>query len=50
MRPKDVIDATGLAKSTVMAALRGGELKGLRYGRAWLVPISAVDEWLQASR
>lgn len=48
VRPKDVIEATGLAKSTVMAALRSGELKGVRYGRAWLVPVSAVEEWLRA--
>lgn len=46
VRPRDVVEATGLAKSTVAAALRSGELKGLRYGRAWLIPVSAVEEWL----
>lgn len=48
VRPRDVIEATGLAKSTVMAALRSGQLKGVRYGRAWLIPVSAVEEWLRS--
>lgn len=46
VRPKDVIASTSLSKATVMAALRSGELKGIRYGRAWLIPVSAVKEWL----
>lgn len=49
VRPRDVVEATGLSKSTVMAALRSGQLKGVRYGRAWLVPVSAVEEWLRGA-
>lgn len=47
LRPADVARQTGLSKSTVMAALWSGQLKAFRKGRAWLVPIDAIDRWIR---
>jgi excisionase family DNA binding protein len=46
-RPMDVVRQTGLSKSTVMAALWSGRLEAYRMGRAWLIPIDAVDRWIR---
>ena len=50
LRPRDVQRITGLAKSTVMAALWSGQLRGYRMGKAWLIPVEAIDEWIEAAQ
>jgi excisionase family DNA binding protein len=47
LRPMDVVQQTGLSKSTVMAALWSGHLEAYRMGRAWLIPSAAVDRWIR---
>jgi excisionase family DNA binding protein len=47
LRPADVVKQTGLSKSSVMAALWSGQLEAYRLGRAWLVPVEAVDRWIR---
>lgn len=47
IRPADVVKQTGLSKSSVMAALWSGELEAFRKGRAWLIPVEAVDRWIR---
>jgi excisionase family DNA binding protein len=47
LRPVDVVRQTGLSKSAVMAALWTGDLKAYRMGRAWLIPVEAVDAWIR---
>ncbi len=42
-RPADVVRATGLSLSKVMAAIWSGELEAYQKGRSWLVPIDAID-------
>jgi excisionase family DNA binding protein len=46
-RPMDVVRQTGLSKSAVMAALWAGDLEAYRLGRAWLIPVEAVDRWIR---
>jgi excisionase family DNA binding protein len=46
-RPIEVVQQTGLGKSTVMEAIWSGELEAYRKGRAWLVPVDAVDRWIR---
>lgn len=46
-RPREVAELTGLAISTIFAALYSGDLEGYRLGRAWLVPVGAVDRWIR---
>jgi excisionase family DNA binding protein len=36
----------GLHRTTVAAALRRGDLPGVRIGRRWLVPVAALDRLL----
>jgi len=47
LRPSDVVMQTGLSKSTVFAALWSGKLEAYRHGRAWLIPVEAVDRWIR---
>ncbi len=47
IRPADVVRQTGLSKSAVFAALWSGELEAYRKGRAWLIPVDAVDHWIK---
>ena len=47
LRPMDAVRRTGLSKSAVMAALWSGQLEAYRVGRAWLIPIEAVDRWIR---
>jgi excisionase family DNA binding protein len=47
LRPADVVKQTGMSKSSVMAALWSGQLEAYRLGRAWLVPVEAVDRWVR---
>ena len=47
IRPSDVVRQTGLSRSCVFEALWSGELEAYRKGRAWLIPIGAVDRWIR---
>lgn len=45
--PRDVELILNLSKNSVNALLRSGQLRSVRYGRKWLIPHSAVDEFLK---
>ncbi len=47
VRPSEAARLTGLAKSTIFAALYGGELLGHRRGRAWLIPVQELRRWIE---
>ncbi len=49
LRPADVVRQTGLSKSTIMAALWSGQLEAYRLGRAWLIPVEAIDRWIRGA-
>lgn len=49
VRPADVVLLTGLSKSAVMAALWSGQLEAYRMGKAWLIPVEAVDRWIRGA-
>lgn len=46
-RPIEAAQTTGLAKSTIMAALWSGQLEAYRVGRAWVIPVDALDRWIR---
>lgn len=48
-RPREVAQVTGISASAVFEALYSGELEGYRLGRAWLVPVDAVDRWIRGA-
>lgn len=47
VRPMDVVKRTGLSKSFVMAALRCGALRGHRVGKAWVIDVAEVEQWIR---
>ena len=49
LRVKDVVSLTGLSRSAIMVALWSGNLQGHQVGRAWLIPVAAVDAWIVGS-
>ena len=47
LRPVDVVRQTGLSKSMVMSALYTGKLEAYRVGKAWVIPVDALDRWVR---
>lgn len=46
-RPRDIVAATGIVKTTVYAAIKSGELRAVKTGpRALVVPAEALRAWL----
>lgn len=48
--PREVAKLLGLSKSTVYLSIQRGELRARRWGRRWVVPDDALDEFLGANR
>lgn len=48
--PKDIELLLGLSKNSVNALLRNGQLRSVRFGRKWLIPRSALEEFLNSTR
>lgn len=40
----------GIHRQTLRAAIERGDLRAVRIGRRWLVPIAAIDELLEGHR
>ncbi|WP_019588737.1 helix-turn-helix domain-containing protein [Deinococcus apachensis] len=50
LTPKEVEPLLGLSKNSVIALLRSGRLRAVRYGRRWLIPREAVAEFLAGGK
>lgn len=48
-RPREVAELHGLGLSTVYDALYRGELAGRQVGRSWVIPVEAIDAWLNGN-
>src|SRR3712207_2521544 len=48
-RPREIAEMHGIAESTVYAAIYKGELRSNRVGRAHVVSVEAIAEWLGAA-
>lgn len=44
--PKEIEPLLGLSKNSVNALLNSGRLRAVRYGRRWLIPREAINEFL----
>lgn len=44
--PQDIERLLCLSKNSVNALLRSGQLRSIRYGRKWLIPRSALEDFL----
>ena len=40
----------GIHRQTLRAAIERGDLRAVRIGRRWLVPVAAIDELLEGDR
>ncbi len=45
--PAKVADKIGVANSTVLQLLRNGELPGFKIGKRWLIPVKALEAWIE---
>ncbi len=48
-RPTDLVELTGLSRSTIYEALMSGDLTGRKVRGSWLIDREAVDAWLQGN-
>jgi excisionase family DNA binding protein len=46
VRPAEAAKLLGVCRDTVYVLLRSGRLRSIRVGRARLIPLSAIDEFL----
>ena len=46
VRPKKAFELIGVGRSTGYKLLESGEIKSFRVGRACLVPVQSIEEWM----
>lgn len=46
----EVVEASGLGRTTVFARIRSGELESIKDGRRRLIPVSALHDYMQRRR
>ena len=44
--PSEGMQILGLSRNSFMKLLHSGQLKSVRAGRRWLIPLSAIDDFL----
>jgi excisionase family DNA binding protein len=47
LRPREVVQSTGLSRVTVYNLISTGELASVRVGRAIRVPVEALKRWIE---
>lgn len=46
VRPAEAAELLGICRDTVYVLLRSGRLRSIKAGRARLIPLAAIDEFL----
>lgn len=46
LTPAEAMDILGVGKNTIYRMLEEGRLKGVRIGRCWRIPMSALEEFM----
>jgi excisionase family DNA binding protein len=46
VRPAEAAELLGVCRDTVYVLMRSGQLRSVKAGRARLIPLSAIDEFL----
>jgi excisionase family DNA binding protein len=49
VRPAEAARLLGVCRDTVYVLIRSGQLRSLKAGRARLIPVAAIDEFLSAA-
>lgn len=47
LRPREIVESTGLSRVTVYGLISSGEIPSVRVGRAIRVPVQGFKEWLE---
>jgi excisionase family DNA binding protein len=47
LRPREIVQSTGLSRVTIYNLIASGELRSVRVGRAIRVPVQALKEWIE---
>jgi excisionase family DNA binding protein len=50
VRPAEAARLLGVCRDTVYVLIRSGQLRSIKAGRARLIPIAAIDDFLSPSR
>ncbi|MDD2212186.1 MAG: helix-turn-helix domain-containing protein [Syntrophomonadaceae bacterium] len=45
--PAKTANWLGIAEGTVRTMLRNGELPGIKLGKRWLIPVKALEAWVE---
>ena len=48
VRPAEAAELLGVCRDTVYVLIRSGQLRSIKAGRARLIPVAAIDEFLSA--
>jgi excisionase family DNA binding protein len=49
VRPAEAAELLGVCRDTVYVLLRSGQLRSITAGRARLIPLAAIDDFLSAT-
>lgn len=49
VRPAEAAALLGVCRDTVYVLMRSGQLRSIKAGRARLIPLAAIDEFLSAT-
>ncbi|WP_018349165.1 helix-turn-helix domain-containing protein [Longispora albida] len=49
VRPAEAARLLGVCRDTVYVMLRAGQLRSVKRGRARLIPVAAIEEYLSAT-
>ena len=50
VRPAEAAALLGVCRDTVYVLMRSGQLRSVKAGRARLIPLAAIDEFLSATK
>ncbi len=47
LRPREIVESTGLSRVTVYGLISRGEIPSIKIGRAIRIPAEAFQEWIR---
>jgi excisionase family DNA binding protein len=47
LTPRRAAEVAGIGRDSLYELVRTGEIKSIRVGRRWLVPVWAIERWIK---